>query len=177
MQNPWDVRPLASTGDKDASALYLQIGRALSNWEISESAAAQLFDALVAAQPSNGAAFSAFIAVTSSSARTKLLGAACDKALDHKWGAYTLTMEIVSKIQKFGARRNEIAHGIVREIYSLGFYIIPNDTMPFKWKNGVAKYQYNSEDIAYYADCFSELARDIINITPALRTVNPGLPT
>jgi hypothetical protein len=144
------------------------VGHALTAWEAGESALGELFDALVASQPSNRAAFSAFTAVSSSSARTQLVEAAFKRAMRDDDPAYEDTARLIYQFSKFGARRNELAHGRVFSLGEHGFMLGPNNTNPNKWKNGSATYQYTSADIAYYATQFAEQAIEIQRLASAL---------
>lgn len=168
MQNPWDVRPRAENSDATFNDIFFQVGRALTAWETLESYAADLFDAMVAAHPSNRAAFSAFIAVASSSARTQLLEAACERALPVTDPARSEASDVIHQIGKFGARRNELAHGRVYDLGEHGFQLGPNNTTPHKWADGAAKYQYGSADIDYYAEQFIALARRVHRLADEL---------
>ena len=172
MGNPWDVRSQPSKGDSSFEPIFLQVGRALSAWETAESALAELFDVLVAAQPSNRAAFASFAAVKSSSARGELLAAAFARAMDQSDPAYDDTAAIIDQFGRYSARRNELAHGRVYNLGEHGFQLGPNNIMPHKWKDGVAKYQYASEDVAHYATRFEVLASAISALATALLARN-----
>ncbi len=169
MQNPWDVRPKKGQGDSEPEPILLQVGAALSAWESQESVMADVFDALVATQPSNRAAFAAFAAVRSASARHELVSAAAARALPDGDPAQADVAELVMAFGRFGARRNEIAHGRVYNLGKYGYQLGPNNVMPTRWdKHGSAKYQYCSGDIAYYADQFAQLAKNAEAIKEAL---------
>lgn len=169
MQNPWDVRPRQQKGDDTPEAIYLQVGAALTAWETLESLVAELFDAIVAAQPSNRAAFSAFSAVKSASARTELIEAAAAMAVPPSDPAHKDVGSAIEAFGKFGARRNEIAHGRVYNLGEHGFYLAPNNIMRHKWTpEGAAKYQYTAGDIAHYVDQFCELADRVEGLKAAL---------
>ena len=142
MINPWDVRPKQGKGDSKPDKIFLLVGRSLSVWEMLESNCAELFDVVVSAQPSNRAAFSAYIAVKSASARSELLEAAVNRALPLDDPARTPALALVAAFKNFGARRNELAHGRVYNLDEHGFYLGPINVMPHKWtKQGEAKYQ------------------------------------
>ncbi len=172
MQNPWDIRPRSKTSDSTFEAIFLEVGRCLTAWEVLESYAADLFDAMVSTQPSNRAAHAAFIAVASSSARTQLLDAASHRAVPKSDPAHADVSTIIFEMGKFGARRNEIAHGRVYDLGEHGFQLGPNNTNPNKWTDGAARYQYGSEDLRHYADAFAALARRTNAVTQALVTRN-----
>lgn len=130
---------------------------------------AEVFDAMVAAQPSNRAAYMAFVAVKSASARYELLEAAFDRAIPASDPARAEVSALIEAFGKFGARRNEIAHGIVFDLDEYGHFLAPNNIMRHKWtKDGEAKYQYTSEDIAYYVEQFGLLRSKADQIRVAL---------
>jgi hypothetical protein len=171
MPNAWDVRPKRDKGDNTPEPLYLKVGEALTSWEALESIMAELFDVMVSVQPSNRAAFCAFTAVRSSSARTQLLEAAADKAVPKRDPARNDVNAAIKAFGEFGARRNEIAHGRVYGLGEHGFYLAPNNVMPHKWTDeGQAKYQYVADDLAYYASCFIRLEDAACRIVTALRS-------
>jgi hypothetical protein len=178
MLNPWDVRPRRPNqkGDDTPEPIYLHVGLALTIWEMLESQLAELFDCFVCGaetrNKSNRAGFFAFTAVSSSSARTKVLEAASPRALvgsKHvEWSE-----SFIDRVSKFGARRNEVAHGIVTSLGEHGFQLCPNNAMPTKWglnrkdeKRGAATFQYNSTDLDHYCTEFGKLldeCKDLIN--------------
>lgn len=169
MNNPWDIRPKQASFDEDYNSIFLQVGNALTAWEAAESRAADLFDALVATQPSNRAAHSAFISVRVSSARTEMLEAAFLRAVFSDDPAYLEVKSIINRFVGFGSRRNEIAHGRVYSLGEFGFALGPNNTLKAKWRDTrEAKYQYASADVQYYAECFSQLASDTEALANAL---------
>lgn len=178
MLNPWDVRPRCKRGDDTPEPIYLKVGEALTAWEHLESKLAELFDCLVSGAPSamqsNRAGFCAFVAVKTSSARTELLQAAAPRALDGSkhlaWAA-----DFLSRVSHFGARRNELAHGMVFNLGEHGFQLGPNNTMPTKWHKkgqqaGSATFQYGSADVSHYADEFSKLYAECLLLIEAIQS-------
>lgn len=169
MQNPWDVSPRRDKGDDNEDAIYLEVGRALSHWESLESAMAEFFDTLVSSQPSNRAAYSAFISVVSSSARTQLLEAAFLRAIKQDDPIYAPCQDLIMQFGKFGARRNEIAHGIVYNLGESGMMLGPNNIMKHKWTDlGQAKFQYTAADIQHYRSQFVVLFTQVSHLRQAL---------
>jgi hypothetical protein len=165
MNNPWEICPINAKGDEDPKNIHLAVGAALNEWEYLEAQSAELFDALVSAPPSNRAAFFAFISVVSSSARTQLLEAAAPRALRDAPILRDYTIDHLARLGKYGARRNELAHGRVYDTDE-GFYHGPNNTMSHKWANdGSAKYQYTSEDIEFYRQNFRILRLEAEHLT------------
>lgn len=160
MQNPWDIRARASQGDTEPEAIFVQVGAALSAWEMLESSLAELFDALVSAPHNSRAGFVAFSAVTTSSARTEMLSAAIKQRKKEKSTIPDKLIEFIDIVSKFAARRNEIAHGRIYSIEGKEYFFGPNNISPHKWdkvRDGAAKYQYTSSEIEYYTSEFFNL--------------------
>tara|TARA_R110000850_G_scaffold25297_1_gene73139 strand:- start:953 stop:1474 length:522 start_codon:yes stop_codon:yes gene_type:complete len=156
MNNPWDVKPRSPAGNPNIDEIYVAVGRALTCWENLEAGLGELFDAAVGGDGRAG--FAAFAAVSSSSARTELLSAALPRALSEHGVLLGRASALVEQVGKFGARRNEIAHGRVFDLMEHGFYLCPTNINPRKWTGaGAAKYQYRAEDISAYASEFVRL--------------------
>lgn len=165
-------RPWLGKGDPNPDVIFHAVGYALTCWETMEYHLADLFDVLVSGPKpkSNRAGFSAYVSVVQSSAHCPMLKAASAKALIDAASQQHIN-NLIYLVGEFAARRNEIAHGRVYNLGAFGFCLGPNNTMPRKFtKDGTAKYQYTSMDIAFYAERFSKLSAislDISNrITP-----------
>lgn len=145
------------------------MGCALTQWENLEAELAELFD--IAIGGDRRAGFAAFSAVSSSSARTELLGAALPRALGDHPGILKRASALVEEVGKFGARRNEIAHGRVFDLMEHGFYLCPTNINPRKWTGtGAAKYQYRAEDISAYSADFVRLHGECAILVADIRT-------
>lgn len=165
VQNLWDVRRWGGQGDPTAENIFVQVGRALSHWELLESQLAELFDCLVSGAPSatesNRAGFVAYREVKASSARTELLKAAIPRALMASRHLEPATV-LAKKVGEFGSRRNEIAHGMAVNLGEHGHCLAPSNLSASKWHSkghmiGQAKFQYAAADIEYYAVEFARL--------------------
>lgn len=173
MTSPWDVRPRQPSGDAVEATIYMNVGAALTQWEALESGLAELFDALVTGATSglesNRAAFGAFRSVSSSSARTELVTSAAPRALMAWPDLEAEVIAFLQRVARFGARRNEIAHGMVLNLAEFGFYLCPNNLNPNKWsKAGEAKYQYIAADVRYYAEQFIDLRTECGRLVSAV---------
>lgn len=170
MSNPWDVRRKADKGDQAAETIFQAVGYALTAWETLESGLAEIFDALLASD--NRAAFRVYQTVKTSSTRTEMLDAAIPST-DASPELNADLAEFVAKVSKFGARRNEIAHGRVFNLGEHGHYLGPSNLNRHKWKlDGAAKYQYTSEDVSYYANAFMTLADRAADFAQYVREAN-----
>ena len=118
--NPWDIR---ETLDFDATPdpIYLNIGRALTGWEVLEQQISRLFGFFCGGDdplPSRRA----YGSVISFQGRAEMLRVAAegyfyarpDHAMERRFHA------LLVEVGKFSARRNEIAHGVV----GIPFYVM-----------------------------------------------------
>ena len=114
--NPWDVRE-AKKLESDPDALYLSIGRALSEWERMEVLLSHYF-AFFCGGRDNLSARRAYGSVIAFSGRSSMLKKAAEAHFHlnrgHKMEATFLAL--TDRADKFSPRRNEIAHGIVAVI-------------------------------------------------------------
>jgi hypothetical protein len=157
MENLWDVRQRAEKGNQTPDPIFHAVGAAITAWERLESILAELFDLLLAS--GNRAAFKVYQSSNTSNARMEMLSGAlpferasevANKDLDN----------FVATVNKFVARRNEIAHGQVYNLAEDGFYLGPSNLMKGKWsKHGSAKFQYVASDINYYVEQFAALGK------------------
>jgi hypothetical protein len=169
-KQPWEVRPKQDRGDSNPIELFTEVGFSLTAWEAWEADMAELFDVLVASQPSNRAAFGAFISVRTASARTEMIDAAFKLAIKKDDPAHADVASMIHDFGKFGARRNEIAHGRVYNLGEWGFMLAPNNTMPHKFSDdGAAKYQYIAADVRHYREWFIALQERCAELSRALR--------
>jgi hypothetical protein len=171
MDDPWDVRPRVKKGDAKSDAIFLVVGAAITEWERLESSLAELFDLLLAS--TNRAAFKVYQSSKTSNARGEMLSAAIplDRASDAENEELAT---FISTVNKFAARRNEIAHGQVHNLGKYGYYLGPSNLMKSKWaKEGSPKYQYVAADIYYYIQQFAALRKQCEVLIARLRTTSP----
>ena len=153
---PWNPRPRSATGDADPTLLFQHVGMALTRWENLETELAELFDLLVESKTRAG--FSAYTTVVSSKSRGEMIEAATGRFFAKQPERKQHTRDLLMRVTKFSARRNEIAHGVVLHLRSFGYYLCPSNINNKKWNNdGSAKYQYKSDDVWYYDQCFKKL--------------------
>jgi hypothetical protein len=155
MENDWDVRPRQEKGDETPDLIFHAVGAAITAWERLETILAELFDLLLAS--GNRAAFKVYQSSKTSAARMEMLGAALP--LDGATDAVNRELEdFVITVQRFVARRNEIAHGQVANLGEYGYYLGPSNLIKGKWgKDGAAKFQYVASDLHYYIGQFAAL--------------------
>jgi hypothetical protein len=113
--NPWDRPPIPSLGDEFLDQIYRAVGWALSGWEMLEMSLVGLFDILIRTEQDSHASHRAYGAVTIWNIRRDMLKSAAeayfwqfpDKALESN------ISELINLADRYAARRNDIAHGIV----------------------------------------------------------------
>lgn len=180
--NPWDVAPARAKGDQTADELYRAVGIALSIWETVDETCAWIFAVLVDSR--NGAAELAYGSVVASSARVEMIKAAGQRALHQDESLLKDLQKMLAVTTKLGARRNEIAHGIVQgyEVMTVdqpviiledddrfgdeGFYLVPPRYATRKRGSPAASsprqfylqgtYAYVAEQVLDYANQFRE---------------------
>ena len=196
----WHVPDREPLGDKAAEAVYLAVGRSLSQWEQLEIALGQLFTVL--AQSRSQAAFRVYGNFAAATSRYDALDLAAEIYFHWNEGVWShyKTFNDLLKIMRWAApRRNDIAHGHV-VIYAMGegsgynHYLVPADYNsrrmsafveipeyvigddpladdPFTFTKH--KYAYTSGQIASIGDRFPLIQREVENLARALSTLTP----
>lgn len=193
MANPWDVAPILDKGDASTDGIHMAVGMALSSWEILDEGQGQLFNVL--AGTSSGAAFAAYGTVLSPSGRAEMVIAAAETALQMERALLKEVKSLINEIGKLAGRRNDIAHGIAREVSQVsydpkiqqhvtlkfGCYLVPPNyhtrkklkidqivwSDPYlKWR----KYAYTAGQIRYYAVVFLDYRKYIDDVTERCRS-------
>jgi hypothetical protein len=130
MQNPYDAAPLASEGDLEDSTVYEAVGRALSQWEVFEGTLGRLFAGLCGVAPfRDEGATRAYGVVSAFTGRCDMLEAALAVFPRRADPDAEAIAKLIKTARSFGARRNEIAHGIVSGFTEnsrfRGHYLVP----------------------------------------------------
>lgn len=117
MADPWDPPPLPSRGDDDDDATYAGVGRVMSRWEAVEIELAHLYTVLVG-RPHDAGATREYGSGRIFHERLATLCAAAEDyfRIDPNQTREGETRELLRKVRGYSDRRNEIAHGIVRQI-------------------------------------------------------------
>lgn len=182
--NPWDVLPPPSTGDTDRNIAYASVGRALSQWEMFELHLSHFFCELIG----DGSYYSlparrAYGSVVTFRGRLDMIREAARSFTF----AYDLPRDmedigrLLEEIAKFGARRNEIAHGIVSryedvfwsELLGTGYVLVPPIYSTSKQRldqyGTDPRYIYSSAEIDKYSYWFGELTTCMKTSIEAMR--------
>lgn len=109
--SPWDVAPLLPKGDDDPTLLWTAVGRALTAWEKLDGVQADIFGVLVGSR--GGAAVAAYGTIQSTASRTEMVGVAAEVVLKLEPDFFAELKALLNLCGKLGARRNDIAHGVV----------------------------------------------------------------
>lgn len=114
--NPWDIPPPPKKGDASKSTTYEAVGLALSNWEFFEFDLGLMFITLLRANEGI-AARRAYGSIITFRGRLEMIEAAAEAYfLVHRAPRVKADFRsLMNRAQKYGARRNEIAHGRVQE--------------------------------------------------------------
>ena len=162
-------------GSPTEDEIYLSVGRALHAWETVEEELALIFGALVGAEDTV-ASMRAYGSVITSRGRNEMVSAAA--------GAYFLShphpflesrfRSVMPAVQGYGARRNDLAHGILRTIRNgEGYVLTPSAYMTQKVKHFVGlTYAYNAAHIdAFFVD-FLILRDELSDLTFYMQVFN-----
>jgi hypothetical protein len=118
MPHPWEPPPIPTRGNRSSRTLYESIGRFLATWEEIEIALSHLYAAAVGQTRFDAGATQAYGKKYNFQDRITALEAAF---LKHSirapnQGHESRFREIITQIRGYSARRNDVAHGIVRLI-------------------------------------------------------------
>jgi hypothetical protein len=174
---PWDQRPLPKRGDGSKSTTYAAVGRALSIWTEYEINLAKLFATFITAEDHTTISpMMVFGSIRTFEGRSEMLQTAAigffaiynnqlstlygDRWLAAQEGEFS---ELARDGDRFVARRNEIAHGVVRKIpisRSRSEVYAPQPAPIERKKNlyfMMPKFAYTSKELNYYTDQFDTL--------------------
>lgn len=186
MANPWDIVPRKPQGDSEPSALFQAVGIALTQWEHLEEVRASLFSELLFS--SIGVAGAAFGTIQSSAGRAAMITAAAKVAL-HGNSLLPRLNSLMNEVEKLAGRRNDIAHGVVREHGAIdakgnrktfGCYLTPAAYNTLKRRDftkvdqedlisggmlNLAKYCYTAEQVHQYINHFADYKKRLVELT------------
>lgn len=188
MLDPWAPRPPATKGDLDPDLLFSQIGQALTEWAHVETACAEIYAVLVQAprrRPFESPALRAYGSLPSISTQSQLIRYA-GKAFFHtrprKRPLQKPLEKLLDRLGDYGARRNEIAHGYVAQVFlqkskqakglqNVGYFLLPvlSATKKFDLQKGEIEYQYRSGDVIHYRQEFTKFCMKLAAMRDQLR--------
>jgi hypothetical protein len=168
MSNPWDIRGPSPTGDESEEAMFVAVGRALSNWEHLEEDLADLFSFLVGSQElvhdAGDPASRVYGVVPTFNIRADMLDAAANVFFMNNPSAMLQReyKDSIAQCRRYAARRNEIAHGTSEFQGDRSYFLVPGYyNLRKNIDDGTPRYRYCSTEIQYYAERFAELASRI----------------
>jgi hypothetical protein len=181
MPNAWDL-VIDTAGDDTPDAIFFQVGKALTHWEILESQTAMIYSHLLSDGPDLRyvAAQQAYGLIIGSKARAEMLGEVADIIFlgfpmsDHSEIGSQIK-SLIKGMGNFSGSRNNIAHGYAMHHTDdgrvLGYFLVPSYYNTGK-HNGpfpkTPKYRYNSATIARFQGEFSNLCDQAGTILSAL---------
>lgn len=115
--NPWDVASPPAEGDAEKDTLFAAVGSALSAWEGLEGRLSLIFGTLVSPNQVDLAAQRAYGSLLTFRGRGDMIDAAATAVffLSPNDTLQKALSDLVKEIGKFAARRNEIAHGKIKD--------------------------------------------------------------
>jgi hypothetical protein len=165
-------------GEASPETIYVEVGRALSQWEHFESGLTRLFQVLC--ETPHFAACRAYGVVESSFTKSTMLRAASDAFFSRRNSFDTEYHKDMKKLfavyQDSQQYRNNIAHGMAVGFHLLdgsfsGYFLSPPSYATKKIKdipNQVylfgAAYWYNAKDTEHYAKRFSDLLKETMKL-------------
>jgi len=180
--NPWDSRPPPGAGDPSEDNTFRAVGQALSRWEKLENQLVAIFAATIRGQPA-GAARRAYGIVQGSKTRTDMIRAAATARFEGR-RTHALVMPdlkaLLDLVEKYAARRNEIAHGVVYPYNgyrrdAVGFCLFPSYYATKKRGLDIEpSYIYSSIEINYFSERFLELTQKASSVFVSLLQLARG---
>lgn len=120
--NSWDAAPFPARGDQSPETLFIEVGRALTEWELFEERLSWIFALLVTDRPGEPgqAAIHSYGSIASFRGRSDMVGMAAAAYLAERPASEAVAKlkPFLTRANDFATRRNEIAHGIVQPFYS-----------------------------------------------------------
>ncbi len=189
--HPWDIPPFPTHGDMWEQLTYAAVGRAMSRWEAVEVEFAQLYALLC-----GGDRFDETLSQEygeKDNFRARLIGLnarVCRYFIAHPDQRFEAKMRrVLADAGNFSARRNDIAHGIVRPFrwqvmrpQAAG----TGDHPPFEWclvpshfraknfANARPRYLLASKEIGRFADGFFGIQRAVNDLVHRLLGLHPS---
>ncbi|HYL33044.1 MAG TPA: hypothetical protein VEU53_07860 [Stellaceae bacterium] len=193
MSDPWDTPPLPTRGDGSQKTTYASMGHALTTWEHLEINLACLFAVMTCGEAYDKAAIGKY-------GEGKAVFVIRHRALKHLGRKYFARYpdqkdegdfeEVIARAFNFSARRNDIAHSILRSFYLLthpgrSFLDAPKreswclfpayfKDKRFKWADKPA-YAYTSKELDALRAHFDSLSADIHRLWKRLESRHRAL--
>ena len=168
MSNPWDLPPIPIEGDHVDGPIYEGVGRALSNWEKLELQLARLYSWFETKNRFDQEAIGRYGKPPNFRARLSALERSGEghSRLYPDQNIEAEFFKLRCCVEKFAARRNDIAHGIVLALPWMGvnfslpltFALFPPDFKHTKYAPGkLPTYALVSADLLRFSAAFHDL--------------------
>lgn len=164
--NPWDrpeSLPDSENPDSTPDELYFAIGKALAGWSAVEHELCLLFVALFSGKQGYGA-YKVYGALPSTAARLSALKVAAEAIYTEKPAYAAYAKAVLGLTEKFLARRNDIAHGLIAYRESSGRATLMEPHYNIK-HSSIAKnyegYEFEARHILGYAESFHDLKNEL----------------
>ena len=177
-------------GDATARVVFVSVGYALSQWEHAEEVLASLYSFLASPARNSHASFRAYGTLMATRPRRLMIEAAADVFFTN-FPDPDLPSRLTALLTIYadaGARRNEIAHGVVMgsskqtaqnsydEVFT-DWFLVPALHNTNKTSNRLeAEYRFNSITIDRFAESFDKLIADIIDLKQQIVAFYQSLP-
>ncbi len=152
----------------EEEAVYAAVGRALTKWEGLEYTLSETYEALLRAK-TDGAAYG-YGLLTAFTGRYALLESAEQHFPFRDEARFKPLRTLITRAEKLCARRNEIAHGIVADVHTRGWYLVPawynskkapRHVFGPEFNYGIGRYAYTAEQVQTYAKHFQALNLEV----------------
>lgn len=166
--DPWDrPRERATYGSVTAKPIYTAVGEGLSRWEEIEGELIRLFASVSRIELE--LAYLLYANLASSAMKQKMLDLAFQHTFRDKPEHLAYAKDVLRMVGRFGERRNDLAHGIVKRTKA-GFFLQgpQHGARGFDYTLGRTKYAYNAFDIRRLTMCFGWLLMELHDVFPLL---------
>jgi hypothetical protein len=173
-RNPWDRLKPEAIGSQTRDAIYTAVGMALDQWEALQEHLELLFGALV--ESDSYALRRAFGTLESVPNKVAMMREAAIMSLTNNQVLLEKTCSLLTEINEFSQRRNDIAHGQV-DMYRRtprGWFLTPRFHYTKKYKPGSPEpmaYRWMSDQINQYTVEFQRLRAEARDLTVRIRAV------
>jgi hypothetical protein len=187
MTDPWDIPPFRGNGNRSPTEVYEAVGRALSAWEEFEVSLSQLFGLFSERDPEALETYTDYGKPKIFAERAeKLAQISCTYFIRRPCQKMEGVFEkLLCDGRNFSARRNDIAHGVVRGMPGSPDVMIKVDDpadqpilqIGFQWilvpppysvkrlsAGGVPAYTFTAADILYFQGEFIRLQRRALRL-------------
>jgi hypothetical protein len=161
---PWDVPPISAQGDSDEDSTYAGVGRVLSEWEAVEAELAHLY-ARFGGRLFQDEAYYEYGASRIFAERLRDLRKAASSYFVKRpnqtaEGNFDFLAE---EAERYAARRNDIAHCVVRDLsivsdFGTGFWLVPSFYAFRRFgRSAMPAFAYTSIELGHLKDGLWEL--------------------